>query len=103
MFHSSALRNGYGNSLLVLVHHKAKIRRELLLPSDCSTMLLAFGVAQAVLASPFKIKVSDVGSDVVEELDFSSGGRVVEMSLAFGHLVAATHNQVREKREDGPA
>ncbi|CAN0116063.1 unnamed protein product, partial [Hapterophycus canaliculatus] len=49
---------------------------------------------EAVLASPFKIKISDVGSDVVEELDFSSGGRVVEMSLAFGHLVAATHNQV---------
>ncbi|CAM9682340.1 unnamed protein product [Pylaiella littoralis] len=48
---------------------------------------------EAVLASPFKIKVSDVGSDVVEELDFS-GGRVVEMSLGFGHLVAATHNQV---------
>lgn len=48
-----------------------------------------------MLASPFKIKVSDVGSDVVEELDFS-GGRVVEMSLGFGHLVAATHNQVRD-------
>lgn len=48
---------------------------------------------QAVLVSPSKIKVSDVGSDVVEDLDFS-GGRVVEMSLGFGHLVAATHNQV---------
>lgn len=49
---------------------------------------------QAVLVSPFKIKVSDVGSEVVEELDFS-GGRVVEMSLGFGYLVAATHNQVK--------
>ena len=44
--------------------------------------------------SPSKIKISDVGSDVVEDLDFSAG-RVVEMSLAFGYLVAATHNQVR--------
>lgn len=49
---------------------------------------------QAVLVSPEKIRVSDVSSEVVEELDFS-GGRVIEMSLAFGHLVAATHNQVR--------
>eukprot|EP00752_Nemacystus_decipiens_P011443 g10162.t1 len=48
---------------------------------------------EAVLVSPSKIKVSDVGSDVVEELDFSAC-RVVEMSLAFGHLLAATHNQV---------
>lgn len=47
-----------------------------------------------MLVSPSKIKVSDVGSDVVEDLDFS-GGRVVEMSLAFGHLVAATHSQVK--------
>lgn len=48
-----------------------------------------------MLVSPSKIKVSDVGSDVVEDLDFS-GGRVVEMSLGFGHLVAATQNQVHE-------
>lgn len=38
--------------------------------------------------------MSDVSSEVIEELDFS-GGRVVEMSLAFGYLVAATHNQVK--------
>lgn len=48
---------------------------------------------QAVLVSPGKIRVSDVSSEVIEELDFS-GGRVVEMSLGFGHLVVATHNQV---------
>ncbi|CAM9610245.1 unnamed protein product, partial [Ectocarpus sp. 13 AM-2016] len=54
---------------------------------------LEWDIFEAVLVSPFKIKVSDVGSEVVEELDFS-GGRVVEMSLGFGHLVAATHNQV---------
>lgn len=52
---------------------------------------------QAVLVSPGKIRVSDVGSDVIEELDFS-GDRVVEMALGFGHLVAATHNQVRGGR-----
>ncbi|CAB1104304.1 unnamed protein product [Ectocarpus sp. CCAP 1310/34] len=54
---------------------------------------LEWDIFEATLVSPFKIKVSDVGSEVVEELDFS-GGRVVEMSLGFGHLVAATHNQV---------
>lgn len=49
---------------------------------------------QAVLVSPSKVKVSDASSDVVEDLDFSTG-TVIEMSLAFGHLVAATHNQVK--------
>ena len=44
--------------------------------------------------SPGKIRVSDVSSEMVEDLDFL-GGRVIEMSLAFGHLVAATQNQVR--------
>ncbi|CAM9692177.1 unnamed protein product, partial [Laminaria digitata] len=48
---------------------------------------------EAVLVAPGKIRVSDISSEVVEELDFS-GTRVIEMSLAFGHLVAATHNQV---------
>ncbi|CAM9807667.1 unnamed protein product, partial [Ectocarpus sp. 8 AP-2014] len=57
---------------------------------------LEWDIFEAVLVSPFKIKVSDVGSEVVEELDFS-GGRVVEMSLGFGHLVAATHNQVKAR------
>lgn len=47
---------------------------------------------QAVLVNPGKVRVSDVGSDVIEELDFS-GSRVVEMSLGFGYLLAATHNQ----------
>lgn len=48
---------------------------------------------KAVLVSPGKIRVSDVGSEAIEKLDFS-GSRVVEMSIGFGHLVAATHNQV---------
>ncbi|CAM9565795.1 unnamed protein product [Ascophyllum nodosum] len=48
---------------------------------------------EAVLVSPGKIRVSDVSSEMVEDLDFL-GGRVIEMSLAFGHLVAATQNQV---------
>lgn len=43
--------------------------------------------------SPEKIRVSDVSSELVEDLDFP-GSRVVEMSLAFGHLVVATQNQV---------
>lgn len=45
------------------------------------------------MVAPGKIRVSDISSEVVEELDFS-GTRVIEMSLGFGHLVAATHNQV---------
>lgn len=45
------------------------------------------------MVAPGKIRVSDISSEVVEELDFS-GARVIEMSLGFGHLVAATHNQV---------
>lgn len=62
---------------------------------DASFYLCVCLDRQAVLVSPSKIKVSDVGTDVVEDLDFS-GGRVVEMSLGFGHLVAATQNQVHE-------
>lgn len=52
---------------------------------------------QAVLVNPAKIRVSDIGSDMVEDLDFSAGS-VVEMSLGFGHLLAATHNQVSSPR-----
>ena len=61
-------------------------------PSHIHVFLFDFR-RQAVLVAPGKIRVSDISSEVVEDLDFS-GTRVIEMSLGFGHLVAATHNQV---------
>lgn len=51
--------------------------------------------SQAVLIRPGAIRVSEVGSEVVEVLDFT-GSRVVEMSLSYGYLIVATHNQVNE-------
>lgn len=62
--------------------------------SPIPKIVTVFHEIKAGLVSAGKIRVSDVGSDVVEYLDFS-GGRVVEMSLGFGYLLAATNNQVK--------